>query len=100
MGAETPKRELPWPDLFPCLRNRAGGAGEGNSSSAGSGCGKPPPQEMSLRALCQRPALPDASSGLVLAGTGNRRCPSSPYPRMDGVGPPPLTQPGPPPAFP
>lgn len=69
--------------------------------SSGPGCGKPPPQEMSLRAQCQRPALPAASSGLVLAGPGNGRCPSSPDPRMDPAGPPrPLTQPGPPPAVP
>lgn len=45
-----------------------------------------------LQARRQRPALPVASSGEVLAGSGNRRCLSSPVPRLDGVEPP--TPPG------
>lgn len=45
-----------------------------------------------LQASCRRPALSVASSGEVLAGSGNRRCLSSPVPCLDGVEPP--TPPG------
>ncbi|XP_047704326.1 follistatin-related protein 3 isoform X1 [Prionailurus viverrinus] len=47
-----------------------------------------PSPENAPQARCQRPTLPDGSSGLVLAGPGNRRGRSSPGPLLDGVGPP------------
>uniref|UniRef100_A0ABI7Y7R0 Follistatin like 3 n=1 Tax=Felis catus TaxID=9685 RepID=A0ABI7Y7R0_FELCA len=47
-----------------------------------------PSPENEPQARCQRPTLPDGSSGLVLAGPGNRRGRSSPGPLLDGVGPP------------
>lgn len=88
MGAKTPGRDLPWPDPFPCLRNRAGGGGGGSPGLTGLGMWEAPSPENEPQARCQRPTLPDGSSGLVLAGPGNRRGRSSPGPLLDGVGPP------------
>lgn len=60
--------------------------GVGNPDSDGPSPGN------NLQASCRRPALSVASSGEVLAGSGNRRCLSSPVPCLDRVEPP--TPPG------
>lgn len=69
--------------------------------SSGPGCGKPPPQEMSLRAQCQRPPSPTPPPGWSrqARGTDAARPPQTRAWTRRGP-PPPLTQPEPPPAVP